>query len=266
MSRAPSAGVPRNLRARDATGVRRATRRGAAPPALELGRALRPRVWRVARQHRAGALGCLTTQAALPTRDYAGPRYIRHEPDAARSGLPPGLSGARKPGAPRPGHRAAHAPGGVVYLSGRRLDCAPPVGNQGATRCTVSIAGEPLELLARRNGPGDSNQLGGICRARYAGREWPCSFGLRHVHVAWFAIIPEPLDLSPAQLEQLRRQQPLENLPERALWSALLFVPVLTASVWQAQSGCGSGVAAGVSSSPRPRSSPVLAPGPQYSR
>lgn len=121
--------------------------------------------------------------------------------------------------------------GGVVYLSGRHLACAPSARPEHGTRCTVTIAGAPLELLVRRNDPAAANQLGGTCRARYIGREWPCHIGLRHVHVGWFAFISKPLDLSPAELELLRRRHPLENLPERVVWSVLVLVPALTAAI-----------------------------------
>jgi hypothetical protein len=104
---------------------------------------------------------------------------------------------------------------GVVYLSGRRLNCDWSDGTQAFTStCTVEISGKMLEIHARRNPATDPNQLGGTCEAFYDGQHWSCSIGSRHVHVHWFAYIREPLGLSGDQLEALRRQYFFENLPE----------------------------------------------------
>lgn len=122
-------------------------------------------------------------------------------------------------------------PGGIAYLSGRRLSCAPAAEEPASSRCAVMVAGRPLELLARRNGSDAANQLGGVCSAQYAGREWPCVVGSRHVHTHWFAYLSEPLGLGPAELEALRRQHPVENLPERVFLQGLLLVPIITTLV-----------------------------------
>ena len=129
---------------------------------------------------------------------------------------------------------------GIVYLSGRRLDCTPVEGTQAFhSVCTVDIAGKPLEIRARRNPPTDPHQLSGTCEASYDGREWPCSIGSRHVHVHWFAYISEPLGLDAAQLKALRRQFVFENLPEEAFTTGMIVAPivaaiaaVLAAAVW----------------------------------
>jgi hypothetical protein len=119
--------------------------------------------------------------------------------------------------------------GGIVYLSGRRLRCGPTADARFSTRCTLEVAGQTLELLARRNPPEQPMQFGGSCAARYAGREWPCEVGSRHVHVHWFAYLDEPLGLSQAQLDALRRQHPVENLPENAFVLGALATPLVTA-------------------------------------
>lgn len=122
-----------------------------------------------------------------------------------------------------------NGPGGIAYLSGRRLACGPPTRAHYTARCTVEIAGGELELLARRNPPGHPNQLGGACEAVYAGRAWPCRIGGRHVHVHWFAYLDEPLGLTPAELDAVRRAHPLPNLPQDVFFVALFLVPTLTA-------------------------------------
>jgi hypothetical protein len=110
----------------------------------------------------------------------------------------------------------------------------------------VEVAGETLELFARRNPPEDPNQLGGACEAHYAGQAWPCQVGWRHVGVYWFAYLDPPLGLTPAQLAAVRRAHPLPNLPERAILGGLLAVPTLTglavgggAAVWLRHGGRG---------------------------
>lgn len=125
-----------------------------------------------------------------------------------------------------------HNDAGIVYLSGRRLDCAPPEGAQAfPSVCTVDIAGKTLEIRARRNPPADPMQLDGTCEASYDGRQWPCSIGSRHVHVHWFAYISEPLGLDAAQLEALRREFFIENLPAEAFTTGMIVVPIMAAIV-----------------------------------
>jgi hypothetical protein len=129
---------------------------------------------------------------------------------------------------------------GVVYLSGRRLNCDLSDGTQAFTStCTVEISGKMLEIHARRNPATDPNQLGGTCEAFYDGQRWSCSIGSRHVHVHWFAYIREPLGFSGDQLEALRRQYFFENLPEGAFLAGVVVVPfvtmlltVLAAALW----------------------------------
>ncbi len=119
--------------------------------------------------------------------------------------------------------------GGIVYLSGRRLSCARMDASELFTsRCTVQIAGELLEIYARRNAPPNPHQLGGACQAFYAGKQWPCRFGSRHVHIPWFAYIGEPLGLSQGQLDALRRQYFFENLSEQPFIAGIFAIPVVT--------------------------------------
>jgi len=121
---------------------------------------------------------------------------------------------------------------GIVYLSGRRLDCARVEGAQAfPSVCTVDIEGKTLEIRARRNPPTDPHQLDGTCEASYNGRQWPCSIGSRHVHVHWFAYISEPLGLDAAQLDALRRQFLFENLPQEAFIAGMIVVPIVAAIV-----------------------------------
>jgi hypothetical protein len=123
-----------------------------------------------------------------------------------------------------------HNAGGIAYLSGRRLNCTRVEGAQSfASICTIDIAGKTLEIHARRNPPTDPNQLDGACQASYDGRQWPCSIGSRHVHVNWFAFIPDPLGLDKAQVEALRREYFVENLPEEAFTVGMLVIPVVAA-------------------------------------
>lgn len=129
---------------------------------------------------------------------------------------------------------------GIIYLSGRRLNCDQLDGSQAFTAsCTVDIAGKTLEIHARRNLTTDSHQLSGTCEAFYDGEEWPCSIGSRHVHVHWFAFLSEPLGLNRTQLEALRRQYLIENLPQEifpggaVLVSAMAaLIVILGASAW----------------------------------
>ena len=104
--------------------------------------------------------------------------------------------------------------GGLVYLSGRHLKCVSIANSDYTSKCSVIIAGKTLEILARRNATSDPVLMGGKCEAYYADRQWSCQIGSRHVHVHWFAYIPDALGLTPSQLDQLRQQYVLENLPE----------------------------------------------------
>ena len=124
------------------------------------------------------------------------------------------------------------APAGAVYLSGRRLACAPSERDgMPGSRCTAMIAGETLEIQGWRNPPSSMNRLGGQCEASYAGREWPCHVASRHVQVHWFAYLDGALGLDAAQLAAVRRDYPIENLGEDVFFNALQIVPVLTALV-----------------------------------
>jgi hypothetical protein len=117
---------------------------------------------------------------------------------------------------------------GIVYFSGRRLDCDRTDGTQAFTStCTVEISGKTLEIHARRNLATDPNQLGGTCEAFHDGQQWPCSIGSRHVDVHWFAHIQEPLGLTGKQLEALRREHFFENLPEEAFMAGIVVVPIV---------------------------------------
>ena len=123
-----------------------------------------------------------------------------------------------------------HSEAGIVYLSGRRLDCTQTEGAQPfRSVCTVDIAGRSLEVRARRNPPGDPNQLAGTCEATYNGIQWPCSIGSRHVDVHWFAFLPEPLGLEKAQLDALRSRFFVENLPQETFTTGILVIPVVAA-------------------------------------
>jgi len=125
-----------------------------------------------------------------------------------------------------------HSDAGIVYLSGRRLDCTQVLGTQSyPTVCTVDVAGKTLEIRARRNPSTEPNQLGGTCDASYDGRQWPCGIGSRHVHVHWFAFIRDPLGLDKAQIEALRRRFFLENLPEQAFTAGMIVIPVVAATL-----------------------------------
>ncbi len=129
---------------------------------------------------------------------------------------------------------------GIVYLSGRRLNCDRIDGSQTFTStCTLDISGKTLEIHARRNPVADPMQLGGTCEAFYDGQEWPCNIDSRHVHVHWFAFISEPLGLNQTQLEALRRRYPIENLPQESfLWGAMVIsaatalIVILIAGAW----------------------------------
>jgi hypothetical protein len=123
-----------------------------------------------------------------------------------------------------------HTDAGIVYLSGRRLVCAQTEAAESfPSVCTVDIAGKTLEIRARRNPPTDPQQLAGTCEASYNGKEWPCSIGSRHVDVPWFAFIPDPLGLDKAQIEALRNEFFVENLPEEAFTVGMLVIPAMAA-------------------------------------
>lgn len=128
----------------------------------------------------------------------------------------------------------------LVHLSGRRFACAPAQrGGLPGSRCTVTIAGETLEVRGFRNPPSHPNQLGGSCEARYAGVERPCSFTFRHLGVPFFANVAASLDLDAGQRSALRREYFFENLGERPFILATFAIPPLTALV------VASGVLAG---------------------
>jgi hypothetical protein len=121
---------------------------------------------------------------------------------------------------------------GIVYLSGRRLNCVRIDGAQAfAASCEVDILGKTLEIHARRNLATDSHQLSGTCAAFYDGEEWPCSIGSRHVHVHWFAFLSEPLGLDRTQLEALRRQYLIENLPQGIFPGGAVLISATTALI-----------------------------------
>lgn len=103
---------------------------------------------------------------------------------------------------------------GPVYLSGRHLMCTRTTSGDYTSKCTAFIAGNPLEILARRNPASAPDQFGGKCEASYADQQWSCQIGSRHVNVHWFAYIPDALGLTQSQLDQLRQQYVFENLPE----------------------------------------------------
>lgn len=121
---------------------------------------------------------------------------------------------------------------GIVYISGRRLDCVPnePTALYNVT-CTIPIAGETLEVQASRNPPSHPIQLGGKCRATYAGKQYLCDLGSRHVHVHWFAYVDEPLGLSASQMDTLRRTYFIENLPQEMFLPGSLIVAIVTLAV-----------------------------------
>ena len=121
---------------------------------------------------------------------------------------------------------------GRVFLSGRRLHCVSLAeGDSLASACTISIAGKPLTIRARRNPPTDPMKFGGECAATYGGEQWPCRIGSRHVQVHWFAYIDDPLGLDQTQLNALRRRYPVENLPEEAFVRGIVAVPLVVSVV-----------------------------------
>jgi hypothetical protein len=117
--------------------------------------------------------------------------------------------------------------GGMVFISGRRLDCVRETDPPYKATCTIEIADKRLTIQAARGGP--DRMWGGECQAEYAGQLWPCAIGSRHVHVHWFAHIRDPLGLDGAQMAALRRQYYFENLPEEPFLYGVLIAPVLAA-------------------------------------
>lgn len=121
---------------------------------------------------------------------------------------------------------------GRVFLSGRRLHCVSLAeGDPFASVCTISIAGKPLTIRARRNPPTHPVKFGGECAATYGGEQWPCRIGSRHVQVHWFAYIDDPLGLDQTQLDALRRRYLVENLPEEAFVRGMVAVPLVVSVV-----------------------------------
>ncbi len=118
---------------------------------------------------------------------------------------------------------------GLVYLSGRYLNCSRPEDQSWPAICTIEIAGQPLEIRAQRNPPGHPNELGGKCEAFYAGKRWPCQIDSRHVQVSWFAFLEEPLGLSKDQLDDLRQHYLLENFPESVFLNGIALEAIITA-------------------------------------
>lgn len=119
----------------------------------------------------------------------------------------------------------------IAFLSGRRLDCVPEAEPPYTSTCTVTIAGKPLTIQAYRNEPPHLNQLGGGCEAIYNGQTWPCQISSRHVHVHWFAHIPDPLGLDTVQMDGLRRQYFIENLPEEPFLASIWIAPILVTTL-----------------------------------
>lgn len=121
---------------------------------------------------------------------------------------------------------------GIAYLSGQRLACVPETrdGVRGS-RCTVALAGQTLEIAGWRSPYTGRTPFAGSCEARYAGQEWPCRIGSRHLGVHWFAYLDEPLGLSGEQLAALRREHFFENLDEGPFFAAQQLLPPLTALV-----------------------------------
>jgi hypothetical protein len=121
---------------------------------------------------------------------------------------------------------------GIAYISGKRLACRSlEQPNLYTSHCSITIAGKHLTLLAGRNAPSDFDQFGGRCQAQYDGQTWPCHFGFRHVHTPWFAYLDTSLGLSARQLDELRRQYWIENLPEAAFLQFIAVSAVLTTIV-----------------------------------
>lgn len=131
--------------------------------------------------------------------------------------------------------------GGIAYLSGRYLNCSQAKGQSWAAICTIEIAGRPLEIRAQRNPPMHPNQLGGDCEAFYAGKQWPCRIDSRHLHVAWFAYLDEPLGLGKDQLDGLRQKYLLENLPESSFFNIVCLATIVSAVLALLASGAWLG-------------------------
>lgn len=118
---------------------------------------------------------------------------------------------------------------GIAYFSGRRLTCtALPQPTAFTSKCSVIIAGKPLDIYARRNAPPNLIQLGGTCEAVYDNQQWPCEIGSRHVHTHWFAYLKSPLGLDAVQIAALRQQYLIENLSEGAFLRGGVLLVTLT--------------------------------------
>lgn len=124
----------------------------------------------------------------------------------------------------------------IAFLSGRRLDCVPEAEPPYTSTCTVTIAGNPLTIQAYRNSPTHLMPLGGGCEATYNGQIWPCQISSRHISVHWFAHISQPLGLDKAQMDALRQQYFIENLPEDpfilGIWMSAILVTILVLIGW----------------------------------
>lgn len=100
---------------------------------------------------------------------------------------------------------------GFVYISGRRLACAPLAGDDPfTTRCTVPIQGSLLTVKVRpvTLRPG---HFAGRCAAEYRGHHYPCRPDLHRGTVRPIALIEGSLGLSAPQREALRDQYWVEN-------------------------------------------------------
>lgn len=130
-------------------------------------------------------------------------------------------------GIPEIGIGARDADGGVVYISGRRLECDSLSGDaRVAVRCGLAIDGDPLTIEA-----GPDTMLASImardCEATFRGQSYSCRPELRRGTVRTIVHIQEPLGLEPAELEALRGRYWVENgrfpdVPFIALVTALV--------------------------------------------
>ncbi|VAW31077.1 hypothetical protein MNBD_CHLOROFLEXI01-1195 [hydrothermal vent metagenome] len=117
----------------------------------------------------------------------------------------------------------------ITFLSGRWLNCTPADDSSPfATVCQIEIADKLLQIHASRNEPPSMQLLNGRCEAFYDGKEWPCSIGTPNLATNWFTYIDPPLGLSKAQLDTLRQQYYIENLPEDTFVFGVLITAVLT--------------------------------------
>lgn len=119
--------------------------------------------------------------------------------------------------------------GHIAYISGQRLACTPLAAeDEFAAHCTITIMGQPLEIRARRNGLASMNALGGTCTAAYMGREWPCEIGMHFTNMPWFAYMTTPLGLTSHQVDALRQQYWVENLPEQTFITLAVGLATIT--------------------------------------